>query len=82
MDRFIGNYRVRIATLEADLKSNMDRFIGMCIAALWTSFIKFKIQYGQIYRHSSLIYAIYDKYLKSNMDRFIEIKSKVTKPRI
>ena len=49
MDRFIVILFTKQVPLLRDLKSSMDRFIGIDITT-HTNHIKFKIQYGQIYR--------------------------------
>ena len=55
----------------------MDRFIALSHIKLNQSLIKFKIQYGQIYRPIDGIAIVFFVNLKSNMDRFIEISEKV-----
>ena len=50
----------------------MDRFIGPRWLAFLDDIFAFKIQYGQIYRDREQEHTKNHKYLKSNMDRFIE----------
>ena len=55
-----------------DLKSNMDRFIAIYYFVDKIEFLAFKIQYGQIYSAKGEFINYFHKYLKSNMDRFID----------
>ena len=72
MDRFIVIDTISYILEDMNLKSNMDRFIGIENLKYWLKKNVFKIQYGQIYRmmmkemKESQI-----KVLKTNMDRFI-----------
>ena len=50
MDRFIATYRAKSCYQKSVLKSNMDRFIGVRTEICNACFLRFKIQYGQIYR--------------------------------
>ena len=70
MDRFIVWYIIIIISYWGDLKSNMDRFIVNDNVNGYAG-IKFKIQYGQIYREQSHSRFNQVRDLKSNMDRFI-----------
>ena len=49
----------------------MDRFIDSDFDTHSVEVQKFKIQYGQIYRYVIFWKKLLQKYLKSNMDRFI-----------
>ena len=46
MDRFIGSKELMQSPVLPDLKSNMDRFIGMPDISFAYGMSKFKIQYG------------------------------------
>ena len=46
MDRFIGIQLLNFRYIDADLKSNMDRFIGVKNAFDRQNEFEFKIQYG------------------------------------
>ena len=50
MDRFIATIFQNVAGNSSNLKSNMDRFIENISAKSDVEKLKFKIQYGQIYR--------------------------------
>ena len=49
MDRFIESVEQSAENVVDNLKSNMDRFIGLLTLSASYSDRKFKIQYGQIY---------------------------------
>ena len=72
MDRFIVIDTISFFLEDINLKSNMDRFIGIENLKDWLKKNVFKIQYGQIYRlRRKAMTAAEIKDLKSNMDRFI-----------
>ena len=72
MDRFIVIDTISYILEDMNLKSNMDRFIGIENLEDWLKKNVFKIQYGQIYRlRRKAMTAAEIKDLKSNMDRFI-----------
>ena len=79
MERFIGATPFVIFKKCPDLKSSMERFIVLNSLKSILNFVVFKIQYGEIYSHLEKVYGLVRCYLKSSMERFIDLKQIVLK---
>ena len=71
MERFIEDKSNVLLVAFVNLKSSMERFIVVIASTCKSYVLRFKIQYGEIYRSCSNLLKIFSPYLKSSMERFI-----------